>query len=194
MLILVRHGQTAANAKGLLLGRADPPLTELGKRQAMALGATTLSDVDRVVSSPLRRAMDTAHGFGRKIEVDERWIELDYGVFDGQPSAPFEAELWRRWQTDLAFVPQDGESLLALGKRVRAACDSVAGDASQRNIVVVTHVSPIKAAVAWALGAPDQIARHLFVEDGAVCRIAVTAEGPMLLSFNERHPPRPGPR
>ena len=37
ILTIVRHGQTAANAAGLLLGRADPPLTDLGRRQARAI-------------------------------------------------------------------------------------------------------------------------------------------------------------
>ena len=59
MLIIVRHGRTAANASGLLLGRADPELDELGRRQAAAVAAA-LPPVDRVVASPLRRAQETA--------------------------------------------------------------------------------------------------------------------------------------
>ena len=52
MLFVVRHGRTAANASGLLLGRLDPDLDELGVRQATA-AAAALGSVDRVVSSPL---------------------------------------------------------------------------------------------------------------------------------------------
>ncbi|MBT4677856.1 MAG: hypothetical protein HOB67_08430, partial [Acidimicrobiaceae bacterium] len=52
MLFVLRHGRTAANAAGLLLGRLDPDLDELGVRQAAA-AAAALSTVDRVVSSPL---------------------------------------------------------------------------------------------------------------------------------------------
>ena len=84
MLFVVRHGRTAANASGLLLGRLDPDLDELGVRQATA-AAAALGSVDRVVSSPLLRTRHTAEAFGREVEVDDRWIEMDYGEFDGQP-------------------------------------------------------------------------------------------------------------
>ena len=59
MLFVVRHGRTAANASGLLLGRLDPDLDELGVRQAAA-AAAALGTVDRVVSSPLLRTRRTA--------------------------------------------------------------------------------------------------------------------------------------
>ena len=61
MLILVRHGQTASNASGLLLGRDDPPLNELGRQQAKALAAVHgVAGAARVIASPLRRARETA--------------------------------------------------------------------------------------------------------------------------------------
>ncbi len=63
MLILVRHGQSEANAAGLLLGRLDSPLTELGRRQAKVLGEVlALRDPTPVqlVTSPLLRARETA--------------------------------------------------------------------------------------------------------------------------------------
>ena len=59
MLIVARHGQTAANAAGLLLGRADVELDDTGRRQAAAL-AEAVGPADVVVSSPLRRAVQTA--------------------------------------------------------------------------------------------------------------------------------------
>ena len=82
MLLLVRHGETAPNVEGLLLGRADPPLTERGEAQARALAAV-LPRPDIVVCSPLGRAVATAAAFSSHVEVDERWIELDYGGLDG---------------------------------------------------------------------------------------------------------------
>ena len=84
MLYLVRHGRTASNAARLLLGRMDVPLDELGRRQAAALGATTfLHQATRVVSSPLARAVDTAAALGPPVTIDDRWIEIDYGIYDG---------------------------------------------------------------------------------------------------------------
>ena len=63
MLYVVRHGETAANVDGLLLGRADPPLTDRGRSQARALAAA-IPTPQRVVTSPLRRAVETAAAFG----------------------------------------------------------------------------------------------------------------------------------
>ena len=66
MLILVRHGRTAANASGELLGRRDPALDEEGRSQALAIGRA-LDHVDRVVSSPLRRCRETAEAIGQPV-------------------------------------------------------------------------------------------------------------------------------
>jgi broad specificity phosphatase PhoE len=191
VLFLVRHGQTAANAAGLLLGRADPPLTALGQRQAEAL-AVALPTPDRLVSSPLRRARDTAAAFGVEVQIDDRWIELDYGELDGVPVASVPPDVWRRWRGDCGFMPPGGESLRALGSRVREACEELAADARDHDVVVVSHVSPIKAAVAWALDVSDEVAWRMFVEDAAVARIAIGPNGPALRSFNE-HYARPAP-
>jgi broad specificity phosphatase PhoE len=191
MLILVRHGQTAANAAGLFLGRADPPLTDLGRRQAQALAAA-LPRPARVISSPLTRARDTAAAFGIDVEVDDRWIEMDYGDLDEQPVASLAATAWERWRADVTHAPEGGESLAAVGKRVREACEALAGDASEADVVVVSHVSPIKAAIAWALGSGDEIAWRMYVNDAAVCRISIEPDGPMLRSFNESFPPGSG--
>lgn len=190
MLIVVRHGQTAANAGGLLLGRADPPLTDLGRRQARALAAA-LPEAARVVSSPLERARATAAAFGRPVEVDDRWVELDYGEYDGLAPGAVAREVWDRWRSDCDFVPPGGESLTQLGARVRAACGDLAEEAATADVVVVTHVSPIKAAIAWALGTGDEIAWRLYVYDASVHRIRTGPPGPWLVGFNEVHPPAP---
>jgi broad specificity phosphatase PhoE len=187
VLFLVRHGQTAANVAGLLLGRADPPLTELGQRQARAIAAA-LPAPSLLVSSPLRRARDTAAAFGQPVQVDERWIEMDYGDVDGQPTGSVTAEVWSRWRADPTFVPAGGESVAAVGERVRSACADLVDAAAQGDVVVVSHVSPIKAAIAWALGVPDTVAWRMYVADAAVARVKTGPPAPLLMSFNEVFP------
>lgn len=190
MIVVVRHGRTAANAGGLLLGRADPPLDDEGARQAAALARACRSlDVARIVTSPLGRCRATADavadGCGAAVEVDERWVELDYGELDRLPVAEVPSETWAAWRADVAWCPPGGESIAALGERVRAACESLVDEAGERDVVVVTHVSPIKAAVAWALGVGDEVAWRMWVAPASISRIGVTGRTPSLRAFNE---------
>jgi broad specificity phosphatase PhoE len=197
VIVIVRHGRTEANARGLLLGRADPLLDAEGRRQAgrMAGGLGGL-DVARIVTSPLQRCRATAEAIaasladpdaGREIdvEVDERWVELDYGVLDGRPVAELGAGSWAAWRSDVTWAPEGGESLAALGERVRDACEFLAKEAAERDVVVVSHVSPIKAAVAWALGVGDEVVWRMWVAQASITRIGIGPHGPALRSFNE---------
>ena len=186
MLVIVRHGRTDHNASGLLLGRLDPPLDELGRAQAQALAAA-VGPVDRVISSPLQRARETAAAFGTEVEIDDRWIEVDYGSLDGMPLGQVPAEDWAAWRSDPDFAPPGGESLRALGVRVAAALEDLATHASatERTTVIVTHVSPIKAAMCWALGADDLTAWRLWVAPASITRIGTTPRGGVVHTFNE---------
>jgi broad specificity phosphatase PhoE len=189
MLIIVRHGQTEANASGLLLGRADPALDAVGRTQASAVAAALapLRRDTRIISSPLRRSRETAAIIAREeeVEIDERWIELDYGSFEGTPVVDVPEDTWRRWRADAEYVPGGGESLKALGERVSEACGELIVDAATRDVIVVTHVSPVKAATVWALGVGDDVTWRMYVAPGSITRIAPRPWGHVLTSFNE---------
>ena len=188
MIIVVRHGRTASNAAGLLLGRLDPPLDDLGLRQADQVAAA-VGPVDAVVSSPLTRTRQTASSFetvdGSEVVVDERFIELDYGEWDGSPVADVSASTWAEWRADADFAPPGGESLRTLGARVAEGMRDLADRWAGRTIVVVTHVSPVKAAMIWALGGDDTMSWRAFVAPASITRIDVTGGHPRLVSFNE---------
>jgi broad specificity phosphatase PhoE len=186
MLIIARHGRTEANASGQLLGRRDPGLDEIGVAQAAAIGHA-LQSVDRVVSSPLRRCRETAFAIGLPVEIDDRLIELDYGELEGTPVADVPAATWAAWRADTAWRPADGESLDDLAGRVWPALADLIDDAQERDVVVVSHVSPIKAAVAWALGVGIETQWRCFVQQASISRIATRQGVPSLHSFNEVH-------
>ncbi len=191
MLVLVRHGEATGNAARLLLGRTDAPLTEVGRAQAAAVGAR-LGHVRRLVSSPLRRAIDTggALGFDLPVEVDERWVEVDYGELEGVAVGDVPAETWRRWRSDLDFRPPGGETLREVGRRVREACEELLATegagarAGDGDVVVVSHVSPIKAAVAWALGSGDELAWRLHLSNGSITRVRWGPGVPVVEGYN----------
>ena len=195
MLLFVRHGQSVANEAGLLLGRADSPLTDLGRAQADALGAALAlraPEPCRIVTSPLQRARATADLIASRYTSppppvpDERFIELDYGELDERALAEVPAGIWESWQEDCLFRPRDGESLMEVMTRVSAACDELATVAAKRDVVIVSHVSPIKAAVAWALGCGVEVTWHLSLSVASITSIATGGpRGPSLVGFNE---------
>jgi broad specificity phosphatase PhoE len=187
VIVFVRHGETAPNRKGLLLGRSDPPLTDRGRHQADELAQllAVLEPVS-VLSSPLGRARATAAPLaaaaGRAVEVDDRLVEIDYGEWDGQPLADLTAEVVTRWRADADFAPPGGESLRMVGARVAGFCEERLG---HEVVVAVSHVSPIKAAVTWALGVGEERAWRMRLDVASITRVA---PGPVLLAFNERLP------
>lgn len=199
MLVLVRHGESTANAEGRLLGRSDVELTGHGRAQARAVGRALAASgkVTAVRSSPLRRAVDTAELLGTSlpvevpVAVDERWVELDYGEHDGKPLTDVPHEVWRRWREDPSFRPRGGESLAEMTARVENACEELfatAGAGARAeggDVVVVSHVSPIKAAVGWALGAGPEVAFRLHLSTGSITRLGWSPTGPVLHCFNE---------
>ena len=89
MIYFVRHGQTELNQRRVLQGRSDYPLNGVGEEQAAEAAAWFKENgirIDRIWSSPLQRAMQTARiiaGEDVPMFTDERLIEMDYGPFEG---------------------------------------------------------------------------------------------------------------
>lgn len=187
MIVFARHGETAPNRDGVILGRADPGLTEEGRLQAQRLAELLAKEEPvAVLTSPLLRTRETADAIagacGLEAETDERLLEIDWGAWEGRPVAGIATAEMERLRGDAGTAPE-GESLAALGRRVEEFC----AEALERDglVVAVTHVSPIKAAVAWTLGAPHDAAFRMFVALASVTRVARRTRGPMLVSFNE---------
>jgi broad specificity phosphatase PhoE len=194
-LVIVRHGRTAFNATGRLQGRTDNPLDDVGEEQARRVARHLLPALDRdaiIISSPLVRAQQTAGAIaeelGLEIAVDDRWIEIDYGVYEGVPQADVPADVWAAWRSDPSFAPEAGESLRSVQERVSQACEDLLVTLDGRTAVIVTHVSPIKSSIAWALGVDVGIGWRTHLDTASVSRIAVTPRGPVLRTFNEPAP------
>ena len=191
-LVFVRHGQTDANRNGVLLGRLDPPLNDAGREQAAAVGArVALLAPARIVTSPLIRTVESAGIVAEAcaigvVDVDDRLVEVDYGEYDGLPLADLPSDLVWKWRNDADFAPPGGESLASVGKRMGEFTSEVLDSLAHGPVVAVSHVSPIKAAVLWALGLPDLYAWRLRLDNASITRLAPGPDGPVLLSFNER--------
>jgi probable phosphoglycerate mutase len=191
VIYLIRHGQSATNELGLLVGRSDPRLTELGQRQARAL-TPWLGNVDDVWVSPLVRARETAELALPEYAqtVRESFIEVDYGELDGTSLAEITTEHWRSFEFEHEHAFGGGESLADVDKRVHAELDGLLDDdssllhSSSRHLAIVSHVSPIKSAVTWALGVPGSTSWRMRLENGSMTVIGVRARGPQLIRYN----------
>jgi probable phosphoglycerate mutase len=152
-ILLVRHGQSTWNADGRWQGRADPPLSDLGRRQAeVAVDALRDLGVHRLFASPLARAHQTATivggALGLVVEADPRLQERDAGEWTGRTRAEIEAG-WPGFLADGAR-PVGFETDDILHERALAAVHDIAAVATEP-VVVVSHGGLIRV-VERALG------------------------------------------
>jgi broad specificity phosphatase PhoE len=193
VIALVRHGQTDANRDGLLLGRSDVPLNETGRAQAATMAGAFEAAPAFVATSPLQRCVDTAQviadRWGVEVRVDDRLVEIDYGEWDETALGEVPAESWAHWREDPSFAPPRGESLVAVHARVEECARELLDASHDAVVVAVSHVSPIKAAAAWALGGGPELSWRLRLDVGSISRITRGPAGPILLTWNEV--PRP---
>lgn len=159
-LYLLRHGQTEFNVKKLVQGRCDSPLTDLGRKQAgMAAAWLKSHDVvpDKVVSSPLGRAMDTAQlvatellGPDAAVEPCEGIIERCYGTFEEGPHDALPTDVWDPGED---LVPFGGEGSKALQERMVATLTNLMGAEGIETLLAVSHGSASRQFIRAA--APD---------------------------------------
>jgi broad specificity phosphatase PhoE len=193
MLVLIRHGRTQWNAERRLAGRTDVELDDVGRDQARAAG-TSLRKVSELRTSPLVRARKTAEllGTGLVAVVDESFIELDYGDAEGTVLNGAAEAAWHAMRLDPSVAWPGGESMLDVHRRVDLACEelfAVDGERARRedaDVVVVSHVGPIKAAVAWALRCGPEVDLRLRLDNATLTRIGFGPLGPVLVTYNER--------
>lgn len=167
-LYLLRHGQTEFNVKRLVQGRCDSPLTDLGRKQAgMAAAWLKGHDVvpDKVVSSPLGRAMDTAQlvatellGPDAAVESCEGIIERCYGAFEEGPHDALPTDVWDPGED---LVPFGGEGSRALQVRMVGALTNLMGSEGIETLLAVSHGSAsrqfIKAAAPEGFELPTKL-------------------------------------
>ena len=166
-LVLVRHGVTAHTVEKRFsggLGSSNPGLSDEGREQVRATAdwlAPLASRVDAVISSPVRRTLESAEilaeRLGRTVEVEPGFAEMEFGSWDGltftEVAERFAAEL-DAWLGSINVPPGGGESFATVEKRVLAGLQRVLDEHHGRTVLVVSHVTPIKTLVAHAVDAP----------------------------------------
>jgi broad specificity phosphatase PhoE len=162
-ILIVRHGQSTWNADGRWQGRADPPLSELGERQAedvvtvLARRAASRPSIGRIWASPLMRARQTAEiigrGLGLDLDFDPRLQEVDAGEWTGLTRGEID-DGWPGY-LDQHRRPPGFEAPALLLARALEVLAEIASDATAATeaVLVVTHGGLI-GAVERHLGGP----------------------------------------
>ncbi len=137
VICIVRHGETDWNAQGRLQGREDIELNDAGRGQALKIAEWLGKETwDVVVSSPLKRAYETAQIIAQRlsiseIRVEEQFTERDYGEASG---------LWpeeRRSRFPDVIPGQEDFELLRI--RAMAAIEKTAKDLAGKKILIISH-------------------------------------------------------
>jgi ribonuclease H / adenosylcobalamin/alpha-ribazole phosphatase len=185
-LYLLRHGQTELSVARRYSGRGNPPLTDVGRGQAEA-AARRLAKVEgltAVVSSPLGRARETARAVaastGAELSWDDDLIETDFGAWEGltfAEAAERDPEVHRRWLGDPSVPAPGGESFDQVHHRVRRARDAIVSRFGGANVVVVSHVTPIKCLLRMALDVGPSLLFRLHLDLAALSVVEFYPDG-----------------
>ena len=184
-LVLVRHGETEWSRTGRHTGRTDVALTELGQRQANALGLMLRGrPLAAVLVSPLQRATETfrrARLDVADVRVLEELVEWDYGDYEGRTTAEIRRSVpdWTIWT---APVP-GGETAAEVGRRADLAIGRALGEGG--DVAIFAHGHLLRVLTARWLGLDVPAGRLFALGTATVSILGYERDTPVILGWNE---------
>lgn len=192
LVIMMRHGQADNNVNRILVGRhIESHLTEQGKAQVMDAAKELKSiPIDKVFVSPVTRAIETAeiicNYIGTNYEIDERLYEIELGKLVGMN---YEEVITKYGNLFLRFYSEDDPVLQGFGvetfasvkARVKKFLDETVLHHSDKNVLTVTHLDPIKAVLSTVLDLKPEALYRWHIRNASMT-IVKHEEGIMSLS------------
>lgn len=179
-VIFVRHGVADYPEDKLYDEKKDPDLSPEGRHQAGELARWLKGqEVAALYVSPQRRTLSTAQAIGQAMglspDVSPDLKERNMGVWEGldfsEVMAHYPTE-YQSWKADpVGFRPSGGESITDLATRIHQAVERIITRHGGKTVVMVSHVGPIRAAVAEALEMPLRHYRRLTIPPGSATRM-----------------------
>jgi probable phosphoglycerate mutase len=183
-VVLLRHGDTKLSPERRFsgVGSADPPLSAAGRDQARRAAGSALLEgaaFTEVLTSPMTRCRETAQviaaALGASVIVDPELREMDFGLWEEMTFDEVQdryPEDLRRWTQSTSATPTgSSESIAAVVDRMGTAAERFASRYAGASVVAVTHVTPMKALVAHALGAPPTALFRMELSSACFSRI-----------------------
>ena len=178
MIIFLRHGQAENNTKKILAGRSPGVnLTEVGIQQAEQAGKILKAlNISKIYSSPIDRAIQTSEIITKQCDLevilDDRLIELDMGKFTKMPYDEIFAKhgnVFLKFYEGSEEVSENGvETFAKVQKRVFDMVDFVINKHKNENVVLVTHMDPIKAMIGKTLSLKPEILFELIIANASL--------------------------
>jgi broad specificity phosphatase PhoE len=189
-IVFIRHAESQANLDGVWNGRTDGPLSADGAKTLGPLGDRVGEwRFDRVISSPLERTRRTAESFSDDVEIDDDFIEIDLGRWEGRQFAEIQEddgeELARAIASRTIPMGGTGESLLEAGQRAIGAVDRLFESMSEGDrVAVVTHGGFLQSVLHRHLAGGERRV-HAFTGNTAITRVIHQFGMPRLATFND---------
>ncbi|MGP3533283.1 histidine phosphatase family protein [Microbacterium sp. RD1] len=189
-IVLVRHGETEWSRSGRHTGLTDIPLTETGAYKAELAGSLLAPrDFDLVLSSPLRRAVETARRAGYPdAATDARLVEWDYGAYEGLTTPQIVAQLGRPWTIWDAGAPAGatpGESIAQVTARAQSLLDSIRPRVSRgEHVLLFSHAHFLRALAGVWLGLTAAGGRYFVLETSAVSELGYEHGVEVIVQWN----------
>lgn len=177
-IIFLRHGQALNNVEKILAGRTHGfPLTDEGARQAGYAGQLLARmNISAIYTSPIQRAAETARIVGDAtsvdVTVDERLTELDMGKFTGMGYDEIyknHGNVFLKFYNEELEIAHNGvETFVQVKKRVTEMACHVTKLHPDQNVVLVTHMDPIKAMLSIALNLSSEVLLEMIIANGSL--------------------------
>jgi phosphoserine phosphatase len=194
-IYIVRHGETQWNKEEVFRGRKDIPLNETGKQQAEKVGlyfSHAPVPVNRILSSPLERAMQTAEAIsyrtGVAIERTDDFTDMNFGIWEGltlpevEKDYPSDFVLWKTSSEKLQI--KDGETLAIVRRRVSAGLLNI-NHTQEDAVVIVTHRVICKILILHALGIGNEHFWNMKFDPGSITLVEHNNERYTLIFSND---------
>jgi broad specificity phosphatase PhoE len=182
-IVLARHGETEWSRDRRHTSRTDVPLTDTGRREAVLLrDALAGRSFERVLSSPLSRALETCHlaGLGDGAELSDDLVEWDYGEYEGITTARIREERpgWTLWRDGCP----GGESADDVGRRVDRVIASLEG--TEGDVAVFAHGHVLRVLAARWVGLDPEAGALLKLDTGTLSALGYERETRVVTRWN----------
>jgi probable phosphoglycerate mutase len=194
IVYLIRHGESDFNREGVFRGVIDVPLNEHGRLQAESLGRMLARvQLAAVYSSPLARALDTAHAVALphdlEVQINEAFQNINLGSWQGKRKteiARLYPDDWSIWKTEPErFVPPNGETIGEVRDRAWQELSRLVRFHEHTSIAIVSHRSVLKTIFASVLGLKERYFWRFYLDPASVSTVTFHVdEGFVLQQFN----------